>query len=1414
MRKADYIFETSWEVCNKVGGIHTVVATKAPTITESYKDNYICIGPDIAKEGIANEEFEEDNSLYSLWKEVAAAEGLRIRIGRWKISGSPVVVLVNFTPYFENKNEILTHFWEKYRLDSISGQWDYIEPALFGYAAGRVIESFYQFHCTAHDKIIAQFHEWMTGTGILYIKENVPQVATVFTTHATVLGRCVAGNGLPLYENISQYEPAATANRFGVQSKASLEYLSAQTADAFTTVSEITNKECSSFLEKDADTITINGFENDFVPQGDDYADKRAAARNKLHAVAEALLQQPISDNALYVINSGRYEFKNKGIDIFLEALANMKDDELQREVVAFIAVPAGFSGQRQELASKIEQGVKYDNCDNARLRDYATHPLHDPYNDPIIRKCNELNLDNAPERKVKVIFVPTYLNGHDGIFNLNYYDFLIGFDLSVFPSYYEPWGYTPLESVAFGIPTITTSLAGFGLWARENFGGTNAQKAVWVIERTDHNDEQVYSEIVHAISYYASCSDKENSLNSEKAVEISQSALWKNLFDNYLEAYDIALSKSEERFETYKNKTSKIDLMVSKIEVSEPKWRRITFKSQLTNNLQKLYKLAHNLWWSWNYEARELFMEIAGPELWAKYNENPVHLLQFLPLDIIEKYSANPEFMGKLETVYQKFQDYMNTPRTRPEEKVAYFSMEFGISNELKIFSGGLGMLAGDYLKEASDCNVNMIAVGLLYRCGYFTQQISPYGEQVNLYPNQSFSKLPMSPVKNEKGEFEKISIGLPGRTLYARIWRVDVGRIPLYLLDTDFRENSDEDRKTTYQLYGGDWENRLKQEFLLGIGGIRMLRKLGENPTIYHLNEGHAAFLNLERLSNIMREEHLTFSTAVEAIKASSLFTTHTPVPAGHDSFSEDMMRIYFANYPAKCNISWQTFMGLGRKNGDSNDKFSMSILACKLSQEINGVSRIHGRVSREMFQYLYDGHFSNELHISYVTNGVHYPTWAHKRWQQFHSQVFGKEFLTDQSNPDIWAKIREVDDAKIWQIKDDLRKELISEVRILLEAQMRRRNESPALIVKTLDTLRDDILTIGFARRFATYKRAHLLFSDEERLRRLLNNPEKPVQFIFAGKAHPHDKAGQDLIKRIIDFSRKPDFIGKIIFLENYDMILAKKLVSGCDVWMNTPTRPLEASGTSGEKAIMNGVLNLSVLDGWWAEGYVKGAGWAINEQITYTDNRLQDELDAATIYSLIEGEISNSFYCRNTDGIPTKWVGMMKNNFALISPHFTMKRQLDDYYGKFYHKLEARTKQLAANNYENAKNLVRWKEKMITSWGNIELVDVQYPQCEEEHTYALGKSIITTLRVRLGNLTPDDVKIEFVFATQNDTQPLLAAKYPFHFVRTDGNTSIFECAIDAKYAGVWNCAIRIIPANPLLPHDLDFNLVKWM
>lgn len=1377
------------------------------TAIHEFGDNYICIGPDIANDTENREDFVEDTVLFRNWKEKALQEGLRIRVGRWQIKGNPIAILVDFTPFFEKKNEIFEYFWLQNNLDSISGQWDYIEPALFGFAVGKVIESFYQFYCNAAECIIAHFHEWMTGTGVLYLENKVPQIATVFTTHATVLGRSIAGNGLPLYEKIEEYDPGEMARLYGVQAKHSLESIAALKADTFTTVSTITAKECNAFLKKEVDFITINGFENDFVPQGNLYNEKRQKAREKIQKVAGALLRQPVDKNALFVITSGRYEYRNKGIDLFIEGLAKLKDQNPEREIIAFIAVPAGTSGEPNPLIQKPDTLVE----SVAPADTYSTHPLEDPQHDPVTNGFKKYHLDNTPESRVKVVFVPVYLNGKDGVFDLSYYDFLIGFDLSVFPSYYEPWGYTPLESAAFGIPTVTTSLAGFGKWIADNFP---RGKSVWVIDRNDQNDKEVSDGITETIRYYMDASVQDTRNHREQASEMAGHALWNKLFRDYLSAYDAALKKSSGRYELYKNKTSQITPQRSVEEKGKHKWKKITVKSNLPAPLDKLSSMAANLWWSWNFEARELFQTIIGSEEWKKGGENPYYLLQMLPLDRIETFSKDRGFVKKLESVYDKFTEYLNEPRVRTEKKIAYFSMEFGLTNEIKIYSGGLGILAGDYLKEASDAHVDMVGVGLLYRCGYFTQQISPSGDQINHFLRQSFSMLPLHPELDENGDWKKICISLPGRSLYARIWRIDVGRIPLYLLDSDIDGNWEEDRKITSSLYGGDIEIRLKQELLLGVGGARMLNSLEIKPEIFHLNEGHAAFLSLERLRLIMQEYNLPFQAAVELVKSSSLFTTHTSVPAGHDTFSEDLMRKYFSKYPERYAISWEEFMALGRnREYDLSEKFSMSILACKLSQEVNGVSKLHGKISREMFAGLYDSFFPEELHIGYVTNGVHYPTWAHPKWQEFHSSVFTKKFNEIDTDSDIWERIYETGSEELWRIKNKLRKELMEDVKAELKDQMQRRNESPSVIADILKAIRSDTLTVGFARRFATYKRAYLLFMNEERLSQLVNNPDYPITFLFAGKAHPHDKAGQDLIKKLWEFSRKPEFIGKIIFLENYDMNMSKKMVSGCDVWLNTPARPMEASGTSGEKAAMNGVLNFSILDGWWLEGYDEDAGWAISDKVVYEDSHLQDELDATTIYHYFEEKIAPAFYQRNMQNVPEGWVEMMKNNFVRIAPNYTMKRQLHDYYEKYYHPLEERITMLKENNMEKIFQLIRWKNRILTSWENIEVAGIKMPDIAQ-NIHFLGENLHFEVKLNLGNIRPEEVKMEILFADKENGKDHFLVKLPFEFSDTKNGTATFICNLKAEYVGVWNWAIRLIPVHPLIKYGMDFNLVKWI
>jgi glycogen phosphorylase/synthase len=1398
----DYVFETSWEVCNKVGGIHTVISTKSPFMIKEYGDHYIVLGPDVWKETLANPEFTEDPNLFRAWKDKAQADGLNIRIGHWNIPSRPIVILVDFTTFFSQKDAILAGFWETYQLDSISGGWDYIEPVMFGYGAAKVIENFYEFHCTSRERLIAHFHEWMTGAGVLYLEKFVPQIGTVFTTHATILGRSISGNGKFLYENMEKLDGAALAHSYQIVSKYSLESCSSRAADCFTTVSGITAKECELLLGKTPDFITPNGFDPGIVPDTGKMIEKSARARKLLLQVARSTSGSKIPDESVLLLNSGRYEFRNKGIDLYIESLGELNKIP-GKPILAYIMVPANIAGPNRAL---------FEESNQAPAQKYLTHFIYHEEYDPVLNKIRQVGLKNGNDDRVKIIFTPAYLNGDDGIFNVQYYDLLTGFDLTVFPSYYEPWGYTPLESAAFGIPTITTTLAGFGLWVRS--AHKKKYEAVKVLNRTDSNTGEVLAEMTKYIQAFTQKSQEELESLKHQSFELAKSALWNEFFKFYKDAYSFALNKSEERFDLFRDKRQPEAYFLRDLPVEQkPVWNRVVVEPNIPQKLQKLANMFYNLWWTWNYEAEELFEQI-DPELWRQSGRNPRILAELLNISRLKALEKDEAFIKKIDVVYGKFEKYMAEAANKPKEKIAYFSMEFGLDNNIKTYSGGLGILAGDYLKEASDSNKNMVGVGLLYRYGYFQQSISLFGDQIAEYHRQKFSHMPLARVFNDKGDLMKIRLALPGRTLFAQVWKVNVGRIPLYLLDTDISDNSLADRSVTHQLYGGDWENRFKQELLLGVGGIRLLNELGIEADVYHCNEGHAAFLNLERLRILVQESGLTFHQALEVVRSSSLFTTHTPVPAGHDFFDENLLRTYISHYPERLNISWQEFMNLGKyRENDPSEKFSMSVLAVKLSQEVNGVSKIHGRVSREMFLGLFEGYYSDELHIGYVTNGVHHPTWAGSHWINLYKKHFGEDYLLHQSEPAYWEKIREVPDKEIWKLRNYYRKDLIDYLKERLTEELTRRQENPKVKLKMVDSLDENALTICFSRRFATYKRAHLLFSNLERLSAILNNRQYPIQIIYAGKAHPADGAGQDLIKKIIEISKSPEFLGKIFFIENYDMELAKKLVRGVDIWLNTPTRPLEASGTSGEKAVMNGVLNLSVLDGWWAEGYRPNAGWALREARTYANQQFQDELDSETIYDLLEEDILPMFYSRE-GGIPVKWVSYIKNCIAEVAPHYTMRRMVDDYQHKYYNKLIKRSALIKQDDFHLAREIEAWKAKLKAGWHHIEVRRVAVPDPARK-ALGLGDDFVAEIELKLNGIKGEDLGLDILFGQKEmDSVKKIMHKEEMKMVESVPGTAKFTCKIPMEKIGVYHYAFRLYPKKDWLPHRQDFNLVKWL
>lgn len=853
---------------------------------------------------------------------------------------------------------------------------------------------------------------------------------------------------------------------------------------------------------------------------------------------------------------------------------------------------------------------------------------------------------------------------------------------------------------------------------------------------------------------------------------------------------------------------------MVGSLTQNSAKLKRIFIEPKLPEALSLLTELAQNLWWSWDHEAIELFKSI-DPEQFEAHYYNPLSLLDELTTEKAQALTDNSDFIARMKNIHARFVSYLTEVPAKKDPKIAYFCMEYGLHQSVRLYSGGLGVLAGDYLKEISDSNSNFIAVGLLYRYGYFQQGISMSGEQIHHSEPAKFTQLPLHPVRDDRDEWVKVHINLSGRTVWAKVWALPVGRMSLYLLDTDIDDNVWEDRVITHQLYGGDNENRLRQEILLGVGGLRALKAMKIVPDLFHLNEGHAAFLGLERLRNYIKEQGLTYSEALEVVRASQLFTTHTPVPAGHDTFSESLIKDYLFEYTYSLGISWEELMGLGRVQRDNPlELFNVSHLAIRTSQEVNGVSKLHGEVSQRMFSELNPDYHHTESPIGYVTNSVHFPTWVAREWLDYYREKFGPAFLQHQSDQKTWRKIQEVPDADIMDIRRLLKKRLLNWVRKSLHEDLMRRGENPRSTFEIVNAIKDDALVLGFARRFATYKRATLLFSNEARLAEIVNNADKPVIFLFAGKAHPADKGGQEFIRVIYNVTKNPNFRGKVIFLENYSMEMAKLLTQGVDVWLNNPMRPKEASGTSGMKAVMNGVMNFSVLDGWWCEGYKPGAGWALPEHDTYTDDALQNELDAETIYNLLENELVPTYYDQDKDGISKGWVKHIKNTISEIAPVFVMGRMLDDYQARFYGKLWERSQLLITDDYRAARALTVWKARVTKAWEAIELIDLQAPDTFNR-SLPLGAPFEAKVVLHLQELSPEDIGIEVVFYKRISEEELeLIAKNDLALESHRGAEATFSCHFNPKSAGVFEYGFRVFPQHPLLPHRQDFGLVRWL
>ena len=820
--------------------------------------------------------------------------------------------------------------------------------------------------------------------------------------------------------------------------------------------------------------------------------------------------------------------------------------------------------------------------------------------------------------------------------------------------------------------------------------------------------------------------------------------------------------------------------------------------RANLPENLKPLEEIAYNLWISWHFNAIMLFIRM-DYDAWVASGQNPAHTLGLVSQERLEELSADDSFMAALNEVHGQLTEYVSSDSWKPLPDgmcVAYFSMEYGLDQCLPMYSGGLGVLSGDHLKTASDLGLPMIGVGLLYRQGYFRQYLSADGYQQETYPEYDWHNMPVHQVSDANGRQMRITVDLAGKTVYACVWKITVGKVALYLLDTNVPENAPEHREITATLYGGDRDTRIQQEIILGIGGVRLLKQLGIEPSVYHINEGHSAFLSLERVRMLMAEKQLTFSEASQFVWSTSVFTTHTPVPAGNERFAPELMEVYFSGFAEILGLSWDEFLAIGREHpDDKNEAFCMTVLALRLAAHANGVSKLHGEVSRHMWRNIWPGLVASEIPISHITNGVHPRTWIAHEMLATMDRYFGPRFQDEPFNLSLWERVHRVSDEELWRSHERRREHMV--------AFIRQREDA--------NVLSPSVLTITVARRFATYKRSHLLLRDPDRLIRLLTDKERPIQLIFGGKAHPHDLAGKDLIREIVHFSSKPEVKNCVLFAENYDIGLAKYLTSGSDVWLNTPRRTFEASGTSGMKASMNGVLNVSVLDGWWEEGYDPALGWAIGGGEKYENDEIQDDIESKALYDLLEREIIPAFYDRGVDGLPRRWIEKMKHAIAVVGAEFASYRMLMEYHNEYYYPATERYKRLIDGGYGPVRDLNTYLERVRSAWSSVDIVEIESNQ---PTSVRVGDELQFRVKVQLGPLKTEDVLVELVHGPVNGLGEFgTLTRIPM--VCKDGgeNPSTFTVSARSTNTGLQGFSVRILPKHPALAHPFLPGLVKW-
>ncbi|WP_319466438.1 alpha-glucan family phosphorylase [uncultured Pseudodesulfovibrio sp.] len=1410
--ETSWLFEVSWEVCNMVGGIHTVIGTKSAQAMETFEGRYVAIGPLLDR----NPGFEPSDPPKEIVPtlERLKEKGIPSAVGRWDVPGKPWAWLIGFQNAIPEHDKLLFQLWNDYGVDSMAGGWDYMEPVLFSTAAAMSIKEIHDDMEELAD-VFAHFHEWMCGAGVLYLKKHAPGVSTVMTTHATMLGRAMSGSGVDIYERLDEIEPSQEAKAFSVTAKHSMESVSAREADCFTTVSNITRREATTLLGTNPDVVTVNGFNLEGFAEPVAVAKTRETARKKLIDLASNFLERDLNPkHTLLVATSGRYEFHNKGIDLLLDSLAEvdgqLATSESDTTVVTFLLVSCGYAGFSDEARRRMKEEQTLQ-----KFAGISTHQLFNAEQDPIVNRCRDNRLDNGPEKRCCVIFIPVYLDGNDGILNLGYYDTLAGMDLTVFPSFYEPWGYTPMESAAFAVPTVTADRAGFGQWVMEKHPEGHA--GVQVINRLDDDYDTARSKLTDFLNQFTIWSDEERAHRSAEARKIAEEATWEHFYPRYIEAYKYAAEIRTERIAGVQRMAAAPgrEISFSGVNTTQPRLRSFTVVTELPQALARLRDLANNLWWVWHRDTQELF-EWMDSDKWRECGHNPVLFLDTMDRARLNHLSGDIEFMGRFTNVMERFDAYMaasakaNINGITWDNPISYFSMEFGLHESIPIYSGGLGLLSGDHIKSASDLNLPFIGISLLYKQGYFHQKINGNGDQVVEYRENDFATMPITPLHN--GETEKIlvAVDLPGRTVFAQIWEVHVGRAKLYLLDTDIVENSRSDRDITSRLYDPSSKGRIEQEIILGVGGVRLLQAQKIVPSIYHLNEGHSAFLLFERIRQLMLMDGVDFATAKEIVRGSTVFTMHTPVPAGNERFERSLVENYFRTYAEEMGVPWDGLWNLGHIYAEEADHLNMTVLALQLSSIRNGVSKLHGDVSRRMWMDLWRGFILGEVPVGHVTNGVHITSWLDERLRHDIEDSCGMSVHGELLGDNDWNCLEAIDDRRLWDTHVALKHRLYDEVRRSISEQWTREGEPPNRLHNFLDALNPDHLTLCFARRCTAYKRPTLLFHNLQRIKEILCNSDKPVNIIFAGKAHPADGIGAGYINLICRLAKQDDFLGRVIFLENFDIRLARLLVSGADVWLNTPTRLMEASGTSGMKAAANGIPNCSILDGWWDEAFDGTNGWAVGSGLVYESQVNQDIVDADNLYATLETEVASEYYDRGGDGVPHAWIQRMKESmktaFKQYGTHRMVKEYIEDMYVPAIDIAGKRTKK----DYALSREIGEWRKRIPGRFSTVTIKEVQVDGIHGD-VFKLGSKLTVTAKVDKGQLVDEEVLAELV-ATTPDEQTVVDC-IPMKLKHSEGNTLEFWTEYSPNTSGPVRYGVRVIPLHGGLVNKYETRLIRW-